>query len=70
MEHNRVCLASDEVQDVALERCECGQYSLSIGAVTIQMEEEQLQALTRMLMETLVSGQDLDATAPAPGEIQ
>jgi hypothetical protein len=57
MEHVQLTLASDEHHDLALEKCDCGQYSLSIGSVTVHMEEETARALARMLADTVLHGE-------------
>ena len=47
MEHVQLTLAADDDHELALEKCECGQYSLSIGSVTVHLEEETTRALAR-----------------------
>jgi len=72
MEHNKTTLAEDELHDLALERCECGQFSLSVGPVTIQLEEETVVALARLLhaaVDASVESDD-DMTGPIPPDIQ
>jgi hypothetical protein len=65
-------LAADEMHEVALERCDCGQYSLSVGPVTVQLEEHVVMALQRVLNEALVSEMsDLDGVnMPLPSDVQ
>jgi hypothetical protein len=72
MEHIKTTLAEDDLHDLALERCECGQFSLSVGPVTIQLEEETVLALARMLNAAVDASQvDEDGmTGPVPPDVQ
>ena len=75
MEHIKTTIAEDELHEIALEQCDCGQFSLSVGPVTIQLEEDTVLALTRMLkgaVDATSDGDDDDegSTGPVPSDVQ
>lgn len=71
MGHQKKTLATDDEQDIVLERCDCSQYSLSIGPVTVQMEEDAVIALTRLLVGAVGVPQDeVRVNTPLPNDVQ
>lgn len=73
MNHQRTTLVSDDEHDLALERCECGQYALSVGPVTLQLEEVTLEALARLLAGLEVGFEEIRSlpfSMPLPPDVQ
>lgn len=70
MDHIKTTLASDDEHDLALERCDCGQYALSMGPMTIQLDEDVMLALRRMLLECVPDDDAMDPVEPFPGDVQ
>ncbi len=68
--HNKTLVAEDEDQDLAVEHCSCGQYALSVGAVTIQVEGETLVALTRMLLGVVGDPDAAQINTPFTPDVQ
>lgn len=73
MDHVKTTLAVDDDHEIALERCDCGQYSLSLGPVTVQLDEDVVRALTKLLHETIAKeapAEDDEENMPVPSDVQ
>ena len=67
MDHDKRLVAENDLHDLALERCDCGRFALSLGPVTVQLEADALVALTDMLSACLRSAGHASARANVPG---
>jgi len=70
VDHIKTTVAVDDAHEIALERCDCGQYSLSVGPVTVQLDEEVVEALARLLHGAVSDQPEDEENMPVPSDVQ